>query len=140
MRVPEAGRDLAAESASDAEPGLGRLWQSLKNALGGMIRIERQETTYAYTLTRDEQELVRRQLELELTLGRLGLAQRMPDVFAGSLVSASSLLEEHFDTEQAPVEGALTLLEEMLALDVAPSYPDISGSLAQLRNLPDRDD
>ena len=80
-----------------------------------------------------------RQLELELTLGRLGRVQTMPDLFAGSLASATRLLEEHFDTEQAPVEGALALLEDMIALDIAPSYPDISGSLAQLRNLPDRD-
>ncbi|MDH3418409.1 MAG: uroporphyrinogen-III C-methyltransferase [Gammaproteobacteria bacterium] len=139
MRVPIAQGDVAPQTDGGAEPGLGRLWQSLKNALSGMIRIERREPTDAYTLSRDEQVLVRRQLELELTLGRLGLVQTMPDLFAGSLASATRLLEEHFDTEQAPVEGALALLEDMIALDIAPSYPDISGSLAQLRNLPDRD-
>jgi len=139
MRVPVADPESAPRMTGDAEPGFGRLWQSLKNALAGMIRVERRETTDAYTLAREEQVLVRRQVELELTLGRLGLVQLMPDLFAGSLASASSLLEEHFDTEQAAVEGALALLEDMLALDVAPSYPDISGSLTQLRNLPDRD-
>jgi uncharacterized protein HemX len=139
MRVPATDRVVATQTDDGAEPGLGRLWQSLKNALAGMIRIERRELTDAYTLSRDEQVLVRHQLELELTLSRLGLVQTMPDLFAGSLVSARRLLEEHFDTEQGPVEGALALLEEMLALDIAPSYPDISGSLAQLRNLPDRD-
>lgn len=139
MRVPVADRDVALETDGGAEPGLGRLWQSLKNALAGMIRIERREPTDAYTLSRDAQVLVRRQLELELTLSRLGLVQTMPDLFAGSLASAQRLLEEHFDTAQPPVEGALALLEDMLAFDIAPSYPDISGSLAQLRNLPDRD-
>jgi len=139
MRLPVAGRDLAPETTGDAEPGLGRFWQSLKNALAGMIRVERRESADAYTLTREEQVLVRRQVELELTLGRLGLVQAMPELFAGSLVSAQTLLEEHFDTAQASVEGAVALLEELLALDVAPSYPDISGSLTQLRNLPDRD-
>ncbi len=139
MRVPVTDRVVAPQTDSGAEPGLGRFWQSLKNALAGMIRIERREPTDAYTLSRDEQVLVRRQLELELTLGRLGLVQTMPDLFAGSLVSARRLLEQHFDAEQAPVEGALALLEEMLALEIAPSYPDISGSLAQLRSLPDRE-
>ncbi len=139
MRVSVTDRDVDPQSGGGAEPGLGRLWQSLKNALAGMIRIERRGPTDAYALSRDEQVLVRRQLELELTLGRLGLVQTMPDVFAGALAAASGLLEEHFDTEQAPVEGALALLEEMLALDIAPVYPDISGSLAQLRSLPDRD-
>ncbi len=139
MRAPVTDPGLAPQPDGGGQPGLGRLWQSLKSALAGMIRIERREPTDAYTLSRDEQVLVRRQLELELTLGRLGLVQTMPDLFAGSLVSATRLLEEHFDTEQVPVEGALALLEEMLALDIAPSYPDISGSLAQLRSLPDRD-
>lgn len=139
MRVPDADRIAATPTDSGSAPGLGRLWQSLKNALAGMIRIERRAPTDAYTLSREEQVLVRRQLELELTLGRLGLVQTMPDLFAGSLVSAMRLLEEHFDTEQASVEGASALLEEMLTLDIAPSYPDISGSLAQLRSLPDRD-
>ena len=139
MRVPVTGNAAMPQDGSAAEPGIARLWQSLKNALAGMIRIERREPIDAYTLSRDDQALVRRQLELELTLGRLGLVQTMPDLFAGSLVAARRLLEEHFDAEQAPVEGALALLEEMLALDIAPSYPDISGSLAQLRSLPDRD-
>ena len=139
MRVPVTDRGVEQQADGGAEPGLARLWQSLKNALAGMIRIERRGATDAYALSRDEQVLVRRQLELELTLGRLGLVQTMPDVFAGALAAASGLLEEHFDTEQAPVEGALALLDEMLALDIAPVYPDISGSLAQLRSLPDRD-
>ena len=139
MRVPVADSVGSPQAESSAEPGLARLWQSLKNALAGMIRIERREPTDAYTLSREQQVLVRRQLELELTLGRLGLVRTMPDLFAGSLVSARRLLEQHFDTEQAPVEGAMALLEDMLAVDIAPSYPDISGSLAQLRSLPDRD-
>ncbi len=139
MRVPAADRIGATQTEPDTEPGLARLWQSLKNAFAGMIRVERREPTEAYTLSRDEQVLVRRQLELELTLARLGLVQTLPDLFAGSLVSARRLLDEHFDTEQAPVEGAIALLEEMLALDIAPSYPDISGSLTQLRSLSDRD-
>ncbi len=139
MRVPVAASVGSPQADSSAEPGLARLWQSLKNALAGMIRIEQREPTDAYTLSREQQVLVRRQLELELTLGRLGLVRTMPDLFAGSLVSARRLLEQHFDTEQAPVEGAMALLEDMLALDIAPSYPDISGSLAQLRSLPDRD-
>ncbi len=145
-RVPELPMRLPAPDGSDltlranqAEPGLARLWQSFKNALAGMFRIERRDVTPVYSISQAEQLLVRRQVELELTLARLGLVQAMPELFAASLDSARLMLEEHFDNEQAAVEGAIALLEDMRALEVALSYPDISGSLALLRNLPDRD-
>jgi uroporphyrin-3 C-methyltransferase len=139
MRAAAAGGAGGAGTDEVGEPGLARLWLSLKNALTGMVRIERSDPAEVYSLPPDEQLLVRRRVELELTLGRLGLAQSMPEVFAASLGTAKLLLEQHFDTQDASVEGAITLLEEMLRLDVAQRYPDISGSLALLRNLPDRD-
>ena len=139
MRSPAPEGSDATSRANEAEPGLARLWQSFKNALAGMFRIERRDATPVYTMSQTEQLLVRRQVELELTLARLGLVQAMPELFAASLDSARSMLEEHFDNEQAAVEGAIALLEDMRALEVAPTYPDISGSLALLRNLPDRD-
>jgi uroporphyrin-III C-methyltransferase len=140
MRIPTPDSDEAtARRVNEAEPGLGRLWQSFKNALAGMFRIERREPTPVYSLSRNQQILVRRQVELELTLARLGLVQVMPELYAASIGSALSMLQEHFDTEQAGVEGAIALLEDMRALEVAPSYPDISGSLALLRSLPDRE-
>lgn len=139
MRAAAADNGSPAPADNDAEPGLGRLWQSFKNALASMVRIERRDTAGVYSLSRNQQTLVRRQLELELTLARLELVQALPEPFAASLGNARTLLEEHFDSDQAAVEGALALLEEMQSLDIAPPYPDISGSLTLLRNLPDRD-
>jgi len=139
MRDAAAGGEAAGVTEEAGEPGLGRLWLSLKNAFAGMVRIERSDPGEGYSLPHNEQLLVRRRVELELTLGRLGLAQSMPEVFSASLGTAKLLLEQHFDTQAASVEGAITLLEDMLRLDVAPRYPDIGGSLARLRNLPDRD-
>jgi uncharacterized protein HemX len=60
-------------------------------------------------------------------------------VFRGGLAAAQALLEAHFMTGEAAVEGAIALLQEMSRFDVAPRYPDISRSLELLRNLPNRD-
>jgi uncharacterized protein HemX len=138
MRLPAPEPGASAADVDNAEPGLARLWQSFKNALAGMFRIERREAVPVYSLSRGQQAMVRRQVELELTLARLGLVQAMPELFSASLDSAIALLEQHFDAEQAPVEGAIALLRDMRNLDVAPAYPDISGSLSSLRSLPDR--
>jgi uroporphyrin-3 C-methyltransferase len=139
MRLPAPETGAAATAVDDAEPGLARLWQSFKTALAGMFRIERRDAVPVYSLSRGQQALVRRQVELELTLSRLGLVEAMPELYLASIDSAVALLETHFDVEQAAVEGAIALLRDMRNLDVAPRYPDISGSLASLRSLPDRD-
>jgi uroporphyrin-3 C-methyltransferase len=119
MRAPAAEGESGTPTGNDAEPGLGRLWQSLKNGLAGMVRIERRDTTAVYSLSRNQQVLVRRQLELELTLARVGLVQALPEPFAASLGNARTLLEEHFDSEQAAVEGA-ALSGHQRIVDAAP--------------------
>jgi uroporphyrin-3 C-methyltransferase len=139
MRVPSPERYASSDPPASAEPGLGRLWQSFKNALSGMISIERSQSSDPRRLSSSEQTLVIRQLQLELTLARLGLVQGHVEVFKGSLAAAQALLETHFMTGEAAVEGAIALLQEMSRFDVAPRYPDISRSLELLRNLPNRD-
>jgi uroporphyrin-3 C-methyltransferase len=138
MRSP--GPDgRAATAVAETPPGIGRLWQSIKSALAGMFRIERRDTSNVLSLSRDQQTVIRRQVELELTLARTGLVEAMPELYSASIANARELLEAHFDIESAAVDGAIALLDEMAALDVAPEYPDISGSLTLLRGIAERD-
>lgn len=123
----------------DAEPGLSRVWLSLKQAVSGMISVERSDAPSSRALTSEEQLLVRRQLALELEMARLGLLRNQTEVFQVSLGSAGALLTRHFDGSNASVESAISLLQEMIRLDIDPSRPDISGSLNLLRGLPDRE-
>ncbi len=131
-----ADREVADETAS----GLARLWLSLKNAIAGMVSIERRDELVVRSLSTEEQALLRRQLELELLVARLSLVSGQSEVFRQSIVAAQELLARHFDTEQVTVESAIALLGEMALLDIAPERPDISGSLSLLRSLASRDD
>ena len=133
-----APENYASGSAAldDAEPGLERLWQQLKAALAGIVRVERRDTPVAVVFSAEELALARRQLILELEMARLGALRGQAEVFLGSLSAARGLLERDFDTASASVEGAMTLLEELERFDVAPAPPDISGSLSLLRNAP----
>lgn len=133
---PDGGEDVPID---DAPPGIGRLWQSVKSALAGMFRVERRDTSNVLSLSRNQQTVVRRQVELELTLARAGLVEAMPELYMASIANARELLLAHFDTQDAAVEGAAALLDEMAELDIAPAYPDISGSLTLLRDIADRD-
>lgn len=131
-----ADRDVPDETAS----GLARLWLSLKNAVAGMVSVERRDELVARSLSTEEQALLRQQLELELLLARLSLVSGQPEVFRQSVVAAEELLARHFDTAEVAVESAIALLGEMALLDIAPERPDISGSLSLLRSLAGRDD
>ena len=128
-------RDVPEEATS----GLARAWLSLKNAVVGMVSIERRDDSITRSLSTEEQALVRQQLELELILARLGLVSRQSEVLRQSVMAAEELLARHFDTEEVAVESAIALLNELAVLDIDPERPDISGSLSLLRSLAARD-
>ena len=132
--------DSAGEPPENVEPGLGRVWLSLKEAVAGMISVQRSDVPSSRSLTGEEQLLVRRQLALELEMARLGLLRSQAEVFAVGLNAARTLLRRDFDGSDPAVESAVALIEDMLRLDIDPARPDISGSLNLLRGLPDRAD
>jgi uncharacterized protein HemX len=122
-----------AEPGATAEPGLQRLWQSLRNTLAGLVRIERRDEPVAPALTAAEKMLRRRQLELELNLARMAALRGQQESFQASLRAAVELLRQDFDVDSAQVDGAIALLTDMQAMDLDPPRPDISGSLNLLR-------
>jgi uncharacterized protein HemX len=125
---------LADDAADDAaEPGLGRLWSSVKRAFGGIVRIERRDAPVDVALSADEQRLLRRQLGVELQIARLALLRAEAGTFEGSLRAARGILAAEFATQDAAVAGAIGLIDELLAVDIAPTIPDISRSLSALR-------
>ena len=138
---PAAPGNLIAEpqGLEDVESGWNRVWLSLKGAISGMISVERSDASVSPALTAREQSLIRRQLELELEMARLGLLRNQGQVFRAGVETAGDLLARHFDVSEQAVQSAVTLLEEMLQLDIAPARPDISGSLSLLRELAARD-
>ena len=124
----------------DVEPGLQRAWASLKSALKGMISIERRDAPVARVLSSDEERLVRRTLELELSAARLALLREQGEPYRQGLTTAKDVLQRYFDTADAQVVSALALLEELLTMDIQPARPDISGSLTLLRQLSGQED
>lgn len=132
----------AAESADapatvDAEPGVGRLLAGLRSAMSSLVRIERRDAPVAQALSAAERRLVRRRVELALDLARVALVRGETRVYRTSLETATELLEREFDTRSPAVGGALDALAGFLGTEVAPDKPDIGGSLARLRALPD---
>jgi uncharacterized protein HemX len=132
----QGGAAREHDPLEDAEPGLGRLWLSFKQALASLVRVERRDEPVARLLSIEEARLVRKQLELELKLARMAALGTESQAFHASLGAALELLQREFDTAAAEIEGARVLLEQMRTLDIAPAKPDISRSLNLLRAIP----
>ncbi len=131
--VGEPSYELNDGGVAEVEPGIGRLWASLKQALLGIVRIERRDAPVEVQLSAGERELVRRQVVVELQLARVALLSGENETFRAGLVAAGALLEREFDTGAQDVAGAIALLAELGGLDIAPPQPDLSGSLSLLR-------
>jgi len=135
----DAPAQRAAAPASEAEPGLGRLWVAIKNMLLGLVRVERRDEPVAHALSAAERELGRRELEIELEVARTAALRGEQPVLRSALDVAIALLQRDFDTNSGEVEAALARLREVRGLDVDPQRPDISGSLVKLRELAAKD-
>jgi uroporphyrin-III C-methyltransferase len=129
--------DRKEETVDDAEPGLGRLWLAVQRTLLGLVRVERRDAPVEQALSAAERLLSRRQLELELELAQIAALRGADEAFESSVGSAIDLLQRDFDVDSAEIEGALALLREMRAVEIAPQQPDIGGSLNLLRGLKD---
>jgi uroporphyrin-3 C-methyltransferase len=124
-----------AAAVSSAEPGLARLWISIKQMLLGLVRIERRDSPVPQALSAAERALGRRELEIELEVARTSALRAQAQAFQSALDRSLAVLERDFDTDSGDVDGARALLREMRNLDVDPKRPDISGSLNQLRQI-----
>ena len=130
------GRFASEGTPPAVEPGVARLWASIKAALGSLISVQRRDVPVERALSAADRDLIRRQLGVELELARLALVQGEAESFRQSLNRAIDLLRQDFDVGAAAVESALALLDGMLAIEIDPARPDISGSLNLLRSLP----
>jgi uroporphyrin-3 C-methyltransferase len=123
--------DTAVEP--EPEPGLERLWFSIKRTLLGLVRVERRDDPVPAALSAAERVLVRQQLAVELELARIAVLRGQRDAFQSSLDGALAILERSFSADSGDVDGAAILLREMRGLAIDPPRPEISGSLNLLR-------
>lgn len=114
-------------------------WESFKAAAGrlanNMFTVRRHDVPVEPLLSPKEEFLLRRNLELKLESARSALLDREGAAFQDSVRSAGTWLAAYFDLQDAAVKAAVQQLDVMQRQDIAPKLPDISGSLARLREL-----
>lgn len=138
--VTTRGEGAAAGAPSaDGEPRtwrtfLGDLWDSLR----GLVVIRRSDGQEGPLIAPEQQVFLSQNLYLELEAARLALLERDQANFRQSLETARGWLVDHYDTAAPRVAAVIGRLDELAQAELDPAVPDISGSLAALRDAIER--
>ena len=126
----------AGTPAPETNPNL---WQKFKagaeRLLSDMFTLRRRSQPLEPLLSPREELFLRLNLELKLETARAALLDRRAQAFHDSVHGARTWMESYFDVHDKAVAAALQQLAGMEQLPVTPALPDLSASLALLRQL-----
>ena len=125
-------RGSARAIEEDTGP-LDRALASIKGIFTDMVSVRRTDEAVRPLLSPDARYFLRANLRLQMQTARLAMLRSERAVFEQSLEDAASWLREYFDTDSAAVESALATIEQVRDDYVTAESPDISRSLALLR-------
>jgi uroporphyrin-3 C-methyltransferase len=131
-RLPPAV-PATASTATPTEEGVAGMWQRLTELLSRLVVVRHDAPEIKPLLPLADEQLLRMNLRLALEQAKLALLAAEPTVYAGALGDAQALVRAHFGAAPAPNRAFLEELSRLAAEPVAPSLPDISGSLRVLR-------
>ena len=124
-----------AQEPGDAPSSMNRAWASVKGAMSGLVKVTPPDQAQVARLTPDAEYFLRNNIALQLQAARLALLRGEQAVFEQTLDDTSALLAQYFDSDSTQVAGALKTLQEIRGNIFTASAPDISGSLALLRQF-----
>jgi len=110
------------------------LWEKIKS----LVVIRRHGGADRPLLAPEERYFLRQNLRLNLEEARNALLLRDGATFQQTLRSAAEWIALYFDSDAPATAGALQQLTNLRQIDIAPSLPDISGSLNALQTWLDR--
>jgi len=115
--------------------GFLRAWQVLHSSFAGMISIRRIGKDAADLVSLEEQGVRRHHLQLLLFASRVAALRADQPGFRASVSNARHWLDQMFDPADARVVGLRRELQDLEKIDIAPSLPDVSGSLHMLERV-----
>lgn len=145
--LPDLPRRQSAPSRFSPEPappeagasGMARAGQALRNAFLSVVSVRRTDAPTATLLTEEAAGLLGQSLDLELQMARLALLRGEAQAFRASVAAVRRGIEKYYDTASPAGADALAVLDQLGAVKMAESLPDISASLAELIRVKERE-
>lgn len=131
-----ASRDDDATAAVDpGQSGVSRAWDSVKNAMSGLIKVTPPEQAKLALISPDAEYFLRNNIALQLQAARLALLRGEQAIFEQTLDDTSAMLENYFDTGSPQVASAQQTIAEIREKVFTITMPDISRSLRLLQQF-----
>ncbi len=125
--LPEAELEATERVANAAR----QIWNDLR----GLVRVKEIDTTRKPLLMPEQHYFVTENLKIALNSAQFALLRDDPAAYQRNLNNAKTWIGEMFDNSDAAVKNLITEIDALLAEPVQVELPDISGSLAALREV-----
>lgn len=124
----------------DSSPGSTQTensWASLGGEILGdlkqLVRIQNLDEPAKPLLTPEQRYFLFSNLRLMLSGAQIATLRRDTSTYRDNLEQAKNWLQSYFDREHQGVSKLLTDIDQMMAVELNPSLPDISASLVKLQ-------
>lgn len=126
-------QDPASAAVAEDLSGIDRALATMKNSLSNAISIRRTDEAAKTLLPPDAAYFLQSNLMLQLQSARLAMLRGERTLFTQSLDDAAEWINEYYDTDVVSVQSALATIDDLKDTRFSPTMPDISRSLALLR-------
>ena len=138
-QLPEMLKEITPETMSQSwQDGMADSWASAMDKLGNLIVIRHRDEPVTPLLSPEQHYFLTQNLYLMLEQTQLALLQGKQDAYNAGLEKSKAWIDTYFEASDATTQALLRGLAELQGVNIAPSLPDISGSLKQLKNLSGR--
>ena len=132
--LPDLIKEITPESVEEswAAP-LQENWNKAIDKFNSLIVIQHRDEKVEALLSPQENFYLQQNLHLMLEQAQLALLQRKQTAYDSALAKASEWTTKFFNPKDATTQAVVRGIEELKSINVAPSIPDISGSLGTLK-------
>jgi uroporphyrin-3 C-methyltransferase len=127
--------EFAVPESDAAEPEETGWFDNALAALGEYFVVTRQDVEVTPLLTEEQQFLLRQNIELQLASAQLALLNTEPEVYRAALAAAREGVSQWLQGPDDSKAGILATLERLQQTPILLDLPDISASLAAIRQI-----
>jgi uncharacterized protein HemX len=132
---PKERHEQPEVSEPAAEKDGGGLLDSTLKDLKDLVTVRHTDRPVQAILLPEQVEALRQTLLLKLEMARIALLRGDDALYKSNMESAYNWLHEHFDHDAALTKGVAEEIQALQAMAIRVPFPDISQSLALLRNI-----
>ncbi|WP_210397165.1 uroporphyrinogen-III C-methyltransferase [Motiliproteus sediminis] len=133
-QIPSMLKEITPDSVSDSwQQGMAEAWAGAMDKLGNLIVIQHRDEPVKPLLSPEQHFFLQQNLHLMLEQAQLALLQGEQAAFDASLSKARDWVATYFQADDSTTKALLNGISQLQGTQVAPTLPDISGSLRTLK-------